>query len=53
LGQGNTDVELFFDPPVDVAVKGEVRGLSRIAFYADDPRGAVGRLSAWTLSAGR
>jgi len=50
---GDTNVELRFDPPIAVEVTGEVRSLSRILFYADDPRDAVGRLSAGTLSPGR
>jgi hypothetical protein len=43
---GDSNVELRFRPPVPVEVRGAVRELRRIAFYADDPRGAVRLLRA-------
>jgi hypothetical protein len=35
---GDTNVDLRFDPAVGVPVAGGVRPVSRISFYADDPR---------------
>jgi hypothetical protein len=46
----DTNVELRFDPPVAVEVKGRMHDLGRIAFYADDPRSAVALLRAGVLS---
>jgi hypothetical protein len=40
---GDTNVDLRFDPPVQVEVAGQRRPSSRISFYADDP-GGVARL---------
>jgi hypothetical protein len=40
---GDTNVELRFEPAVEVEVAGGLREISRIALYADDPR-AVGAL---------
>ena len=40
---GDTNVDLRFDPPVEVEVAGQHRPASRISFYADDP-GGVARL---------
>lgn len=41
---GETSVELSFDPPVQVAVKGRISPVSRLSFFADDPRAAVTHL---------
>jgi len=49
---GDTNVELRFDPAVDVEVAGRVRPLARISFYADDPRGVARLLRARLPSAG-
>src|SRR5215218_8893391 len=46
----DTDVELRFDPPVAVEVKGRSIELSAIAFYADEPRTVVPLLRARVLS---
>jgi hypothetical protein len=46
----DTNVELRFDPPVAVEVKGRMRDVGRIAFYADDPRSAVALLREGPLS---
>jgi hypothetical protein len=35
---GDTNVELRFEPPVDVVVAGRSRPVARVSFYADDPR---------------
>lgn len=49
---GDTNVELRFDPAVDVEVAGRVRPLARISFYADDPREVARLLRARLPSAG-
>jgi hypothetical protein len=46
----DTDIELRFDPPVTVEVKGRAQDLSRIAFYADQPRAVVPLLRSRVLS---
>ncbi len=46
---GDTDVELRFDPPVDVAGQGEP--VARVAFWVDDPRAVVRLLRERTVSA--
>jgi hypothetical protein len=48
---GDTNVDLRFDPAVDVEVGGLTRSSSRISFYADDPRGAARLLRALDASA--
>jgi hypothetical protein len=49
---GETSVELAFDPPVEVAVRGRVGRYERLRFFADDPRTAA-RLLGARLSARR
>lgn len=49
----DTTIELRFHPPVTVEVKGRSHDLSRIAFYADEPRKVLALLRAWELSAER
>ncbi|MGK5110560.1 hypothetical protein [Geodermatophilus sp. CPCC 205506] len=46
---GDTDVELRFDPPVQVA--GQPRPVATVAFSADDPVAAVRELRSRVLSA--
>jgi hypothetical protein len=46
----DTTIELRFDPPVAVEVKGRSHVLSRIAFYADEPRTALALLRTQALS---
>ena len=43
---GDSNVELHFDPPVEVEVKGRTHHLARISFWVDDPRGVVRQLRA-------
>jgi hypothetical protein len=43
---GDTNVDLRFDPAVEVDVAGRRRALTRISFYADDPRGVARLLRA-------
>jgi hypothetical protein len=38
---GDTNVELWLDPPAEVVVRGRPAAVSRLQFYADDPSGAV------------
>jgi hypothetical protein len=38
---GETTVELVFDPPAEVEVRGTTERVTRIRFFADDPRTAV------------
>jgi hypothetical protein len=46
----DTNVELRFDPPVTVELKGGRHELRRVAFYADEPRTVVPRLRGRVLS---
>ena len=46
---GDTDVELRFDPPVDVA--GQDEPVARVAFWVDDPRAVVRLLRERAVSA--
>jgi len=46
---GDTNLELRFEPGVEVAVGGAVRSFTRIAFYVDDPRSAARVLRASTV----
>jgi hypothetical protein len=48
---GDTNVDLRFDPPVDVQVDGPPHPSTRIRFYADDPRAVVRLLRARDPSA--
>jgi hypothetical protein len=48
---GDTNVDLRFDPPVDVQVDGRPHRSTRIRFYADDPRAVVRLLRARDPSA--
>jgi hypothetical protein len=48
---GDTNVDLRFDPPVEVEVAGRRRPSSRISFYADDPGGVARLLRARDPSA--
>jgi hypothetical protein len=41
---GGTNVELRFEPPVEVEVDGGSRTVSRVSFSAHDPGAAVGLL---------
>jgi len=43
---GDTNVDLRFDPAVEVDVAGRRQALTRISFYADDPRGVARLLRA-------
>ena len=43
---GDSNVELRFDPPVEVTVKGRAHRLARISFWVDDPRGVLRQLRA-------
>jgi len=50
---GDTNIELRFEPPVQVEVAGHPEQVSRIAFYADDVGSAVRLLRNGPVSAGR
>jgi hypothetical protein len=41
---GDSNVELCFDPPAEVAVKGRTHLSARLSFWVDDPRGVVRQL---------
>jgi hypothetical protein len=43
---GDTNLELRFEPSVELAVGGVMRSFTRIAFYVDDPRTATRLLRA-------
>jgi hypothetical protein len=47
---GDTNTELRFDPPVEAELAGAGRELSRIAFWADDPRRVAALLRARAVS---
>jgi hypothetical protein len=49
---GDTNLELRFDPPVEVDVAGASHEFSRIAVYADDPRAVAALLRGRALSTG-
>jgi hypothetical protein len=49
----DTNIELRFDPPATVEVKGRTRALSGISFYADEPRTVVPMLRSRVLTPGR
>jgi hypothetical protein len=50
---GETSVELVFDPPVEVEVRGHAERHARVRFFADDPRAAVRVLGERGVSARR
>jgi hypothetical protein len=50
---GETSVELAFDPPVEVAVRGLSAAVARVRFFADDPRAAVRLLGERVVSGRR
>jgi hypothetical protein len=43
---GDSNVELGFAPPVEVAVQGRVHPVATVSFWVDDPRGVVRELRA-------
>jgi hypothetical protein len=49
---GDTNLELRFEPPVDVQVRGAPHALSRISCYVDGPREAAGLLRAGAPTSG-
>jgi hypothetical protein len=49
----DTNLELRFDPPVSVEVKGRAQEVSAIAFYADEPRTVVQVLRSRMLTPDR
>ena len=50
---GETNVELRFEPLVEVPVKGGLHRVERTCFFADDPRAACRVLSAQAVSSAR
>ena len=46
----DTNIELRFDPPVTIVVKGGAHDVRRVAFYADEPRTVVPLLRQRVLS---